>query len=59
MTLLIRNSGKCHSLDYGEVNMTGMRIAVHSIQMYHGMGLSQILWVVHHALSLHIKLVCS
>ncbi|KAI0085552.1 hypothetical protein BDY19DRAFT_1020953 [Irpex rosettiformis] len=29
---------------YGEVNMTGMRIAAHSLPMYHGMGISQILW---------------
>ncbi|KAI0759162.1 hypothetical protein BC629DRAFT_1584384 [Irpex lacteus] len=29
---------------YGEVNMTGMRIASHSLPMYHGMGISQLLW---------------
>lgn len=32
--------------DYGEVNMTGMRIASHSLPMYHGMGISQVLWAV-------------
>lgn len=34
------------SVDYGEVDFTGLRIAVHSVPMFHGMGTTQVGWVV-------------
>lgn len=33
-------------VDYGEVDFTGLRIAVHSVPMFHGMGTTQVAWVV-------------
>ena len=38
------------STDYSEVDMTGMRISVHSLPVYHGLGIIQSFWAVSHPL---------
>lgn len=33
-------------LFYGDLDLTGLRLACHSLPMFHGMGLSLIIWTV-------------